>query len=104
VTYPQGVSNVVMTDWGLHVYYNIVSLAEKASVDGRGFPWKLAENVGLDRDYHKGACPKADTLFERSILIAIPSCLTERDEEDIILAFQKVLGALVPARAPSASV
>jgi dTDP-4-amino-4,6-dideoxygalactose transaminase len=104
VTYPQGVSNVVMTDWGLHIYYNIVSLAEKASVDGRGFPWKLAENVGLDRDCHKGACPKADALFERSILIAIPSCLTERDEEDIILAFQKVLGALVPARAPSASV
>src|SRR5215469_14622693 len=28
-TYPQGVSNVVMTGWGLHLYYNIVSLVKK---------------------------------------------------------------------------
>jgi dTDP-4-amino-4,6-dideoxygalactose transaminase len=103
VTYPQGVSNVVMTDWGLHIYSNIASLTEKSSVDRRGFPWKLAENAGLDRDYHKGACPVAGGLFERSILIAIPSCLTEKDEDDIIRAFKKVVGALVPARAPSAA-
>ena len=104
VTYPQGVSNIVMTDWGLHIYSNIVSLTEKASVDSRGFPWKLAENAGLERDYHKGACPVADSLFERSILIAVPSCLSEKDEDDIILAFQKVLRAILPARAPSAAV
>jgi hypothetical protein len=30
-------------------------------------------------------------LFERSILLAIPSCLTETDEDDIIHAFRKVL-------------
>jgi len=91
-TWPQGVSNIVMTEWGLHVYYNIASLVKKTSVDGRGFPWKLAENAGLARDYGKGACPAADGLFERSILIPIPSCLTEKDEDDIILAFRKVLG------------
>jgi 8-amino-3,8-dideoxy-alpha-D-manno-octulosonate transaminase len=93
VTSPQGISNIVMTDWGLHLYYHIVSLAEKASVDGRGFPWKLAENAGSEQDYHKGACPVADSLFERSILISIPSCLTATDEDDIIHAFKKVLGA-----------
>ena len=65
-TWPQGVSNIVMTEWGLHVYYNIASLVKKTSVDGRGFPWKLAENAGLARDYGKGACPAADSLFERS--------------------------------------
>jgi dTDP-4-amino-4,6-dideoxygalactose transaminase len=97
VTSPQGVSDVLMTDWGLHLYYNIKSLVERTSVDGRGFPWKLAENAGLARDYHKGACPVADRLFERSILLAIPSCLTEKDEEDIIRAFDKVLTALLPA-------
>ncbi len=91
VTSPQGVSNVVMTDWGLHLYYNIVSLVDQTSVDGRGFPWKLAENAGLAREYSKGACPMADSLFERSILLPIPSCLTERDEDDIIRAFEKVL-------------
>ena len=33
-------------------------------------------------------------LFERSILLPIPSSLTKRDEDDIIHAFQKVLTAI----------
>jgi len=94
VTHPQGVSNVVMTDWGLHLYFNNVSLVNKTSVDARGFPWKLAENQSLGGTYAKGACPKADSLFERSILIAIPSCLTRKDEDEMIRAFEKVLKAL----------
>ena len=95
VTFPQGVSNVVMTDWGLHLYYNNVSLVNTSSVDGHGFPWNLAENQPLLRSYSKGTCPKADSLFERSILIAIPSCLTPKDEDEIIRAFEKVLRALL---------
>ena len=95
VTSPQGVSNVVMTDWGLHLYFNNVSLVNTASVDGHGFPWNLAENQPLLRSYSKGTCPKADSLFERSILIAIPSCLTPKDEDEIIRAFEKVLKALL---------
>ena len=55
VTHAQGVSNVVMTDWGLHLYYNNVSLVEHASMDASGSPWKLAENAGLERNYEKGA-------------------------------------------------
>jgi 8-amino-3,8-dideoxy-alpha-D-manno-octulosonate transaminase len=95
VTSPQGVSNIVMTGWGLHLYYNIVSLVRKTSIDRAGFPWNLAENAGLVRDYSKGACPSADSFFERSVLIPIPSCLTRQDEDDIILAFEKVLSALL---------
>ena len=96
VTFPQGISNVLMTDWGLHLYYNNVSLVKHGSVDGRGFPWSLAENAGLGRPYDKGTCPHADSLFERSVLLPIPSCLTKRDEDDIIGAFEKVLRALLP--------
>ena len=95
VTSPQGLSNVLMTDWGLHLYSNNISLVNKTSVDGHGFPWKLVENQGLGQDYGKGLCPKADDLFERTILLAIPSCLTEHDENDIIRAFEKVLGDLL---------
>jgi dTDP-4-amino-4,6-dideoxygalactose transaminase len=91
VTGSQGVNNVVMTDWGLHIYFNIPSLVNKTSVDRAGSPWKLAENQGSTASYHKGSCPVADGLFERSILLAIPSCLTERDEQDIGHAFRKVL-------------
>ncbi len=89
VTSPQGVSDILMTKWGLHLYYNNRSL-----VNRKGFPWNLAENAGLAREYAKGACPVADSLFERTILLAIPSCLTEADENDIIRAMEKVLGAI----------
>jgi dTDP-4-amino-4,6-dideoxygalactose transaminase len=90
VTYPQGLSNILMTEWGLHLYYNNRSLLAR-----NGFPWNLAENAGLVRNYSKGTCPVADSLFERSVLLAIPSCLTEKDEDDIIRAFEKTLGALL---------
>jgi dTDP-4-amino-4,6-dideoxygalactose transaminase len=90
-TSSQGINNVVMTDWGLHIYYNITSLVNQTSADKKGFPWKLSENVSSKPHYAKGSCPAADGLFERSILLAIPSCLTEEDEEDIIHAFRKVL-------------
>jgi len=96
VTAPQGISNIVMTEWGLHLYYNNSSLVHRSSVDGHGFPWTLGDNSNLGGDYQKGTCPCADSLFERSILLPIPSCLTKRDEDDIIHAFQKVLDALLP--------
>jgi 8-amino-3,8-dideoxy-alpha-D-manno-octulosonate transaminase len=92
-TYPQGLSNVVMTEWGLHLYYNIASLVKKTAI-ASGFPWELVENRGLVPEYGKGTCPVADSLFERSILLPIPSCLTTQDEDDIIRAFQKVLSRL----------
>ncbi len=93
-TAPQGVSNILMTEWGLHLYYNNLSLLKRASIDGKGFPWNLAENSGSAVEYGKGLCPVADSLFERSVLLAIPSCLTTRDEDDIIAAFEKVLPAV----------
>jgi 8-amino-3,8-dideoxy-alpha-D-manno-octulosonate transaminase len=71
VTHPQGISNIVMTGWGLHLYYNNVNLV-------RRFP-----------HWAKGACPAADDLFARSILLPIPSCLSVQDEDDIIHAFAR---------------
>jgi 8-amino-3,8-dideoxy-alpha-D-manno-octulosonate transaminase len=91
ITLAQGVNNIVMTEWGLHIYYNIPSLINKTSADKSSSPWALAENVGSHTTYQKGTCPYADRLFERSILLAVPSCLTEKDEQDIIDAFEKVL-------------
>ena len=90
-TYPQGLTNIRMTDWGLHLYYNITTLVAHRSVDGRGFPWNLSENRGAEMRFQKGTCTYADDLFERSIIMSIPSCLTVRDEDDIIHAFEKVM-------------
>jgi 8-amino-3,8-dideoxy-alpha-D-manno-octulosonate transaminase len=89
VTEPQGVSNIVMTGWGLHIYYNNASLLRRT-----GLAWRIAENQPLERSYEKGTCPVADSLFERSVLIAIPSCLREEDEQDVIHGFHKVLRAV----------
>lgn len=90
-TYPQGLSNLRMTDWGLHLYYNIVSLVKKRSIDKLGFPWNMIENANSEKRYDKGTCPVADSLFERSIIMSIPSNLHPTDEDDIIRAFTKVL-------------
>lgn len=62
-------------------------------MDKAGFPWELAENAGMEHTYEKGTCPVSDSLFERSIVIPRPSCLTTQDEDDIIQAFEKVLPA-----------
>ncbi len=91
VTYPEGLSNIVMTDWGLHLYTNNTSLRQRSSTDARGFPWNLTENSESHPNYEPGACPVADGLFQRSIIIAIPSRLTAQDEDDIIRAFEKTL-------------
>ncbi len=96
VTWPQGISNIRMSDWGLHLYSNNVSLQKQTSVDRAGFPWSLPANDGARR-YAKGSCPSADSLFERSVLLPIPSCLGPEDENDIICAFRKVIPAVVPA-------
>ena len=91
-TFPQGLSNVVMTEWGLHLYYNIASLVHRTSRSRAGEPWSLERNAASRYSYAKGACPAADSLFERSIIIPVPSCLTESDEDEIIEAFRRVLG------------
>ena len=75
-TEPQGVTNIVMEDWGLHPYYNILSLVYRTSNDRSGFPWNLAENKDSTAHYERGTCPRADDLFARSLLLAIPSCLS----------------------------
>ena len=79
-----------MNTWGLHIYYNIPSLVHKTGVDSGRFPWNLSENRDSRLQYGRGTCPRADELFDRSVLLAIPSNLSERDEDDIIRAFRKV--------------
>jgi dTDP-4-amino-4,6-dideoxygalactose transaminase len=91
VTWPQGVTNILMNDWGLHIYYNITSLVHRTSNDRGGFPWNLAENQDSTARYVRGTCPRADQLFDCSLLLAIPSCLSIADESDIIGAFEKVI-------------
>jgi dTDP-4-amino-4,6-dideoxygalactose transaminase len=80
-----GLHNVFrVADYGLHIYYNIPSLVGKVSLSPAGNPWNLAENRRSIYDYNKGACPKSDELFVRSILLPIPSKLTLEQEIEAV--------------------
>lgn len=76
---------------GLHNYYNIPSLTGKVSLSLTGNPWSLTENKDSNYDYNKGCCPQSDALFERSVVLAIPSLLTERQEDDAAVAIQEAV-------------
>lgn len=70
-----------LADYGMHVYSNIPQLVNKVPLSPAGDPWFLAENAASSYEYGRGACPRSDALFERSILIPIPSCLTRAQEQ-----------------------
>ena len=89
-----GCNMVAMPDWGLHVYYNMKPLTEKASVSGDGYPWTHPANFGSRYDYGKGALPRTDALIGSSVLLAVPANLTDVDMADIIAAYRKVARVL----------
>lgn len=92
---PQGVGNIRMTDWGLHIYYNNVSLVEKRGVNSSGHPWTDARNAfAQDISYRKGTLPQMDDLIERSVLIPVPPILTAQACERIIQIYRDTAAEL----------
>ena len=92
---PEGsMACIPMKDWGLHWYFNNPSLVQKRSYSNDGWPWSHpANSFAAEYRYARGALPVCDELASRSALLAIASCLTSRDVEDIVTAFRKVAGA-----------
>ena len=88
-----GIENVFhVAKYGLHIYHNIRALVEMVPLSPAGNPWSLPENAGRPLAYAKGACPVSDDLFDRSIIITIPSRLTEHQEEDMVRAIRNAIG------------
>jgi len=81
-----------LADYGLHIYSNIPQLVGKAPLSPAGNPWNLAENRESVYDYHKGACPVSDRLFERSIVLPIPSKLTPAQEKAAAKTIREAVG------------
>ena len=77
-----------LADYGLHIYYNIPSLVKKVPLSPAGNPWNLKANESSNFNYNKGECPISDDLFARSVLVPIPSKLTEQQEKDAAAAIQ----------------
>ncbi|MCX5670170.1 MAG: aminotransferase class I/II-fold pyridoxal phosphate-dependent enzyme [Planctomycetota bacterium] len=70
-----------LAEYGMHIYYNIPQLVHKAPLSPAGNPWSLPQNAGIVREYGKGACPTSDALFERAVILSIPSTLTRPQEQ-----------------------
>ena len=82
-----------LAGYGLHIYSNIAALVKKTPLSPAGNPWSAPENLKSVYDYAKGACPASDALFERSVLLPVPSCLTPADED---IAIRTIRNALRP--------
>jgi dTDP-4-amino-4,6-dideoxygalactose transaminase len=77
-----GLHNVFrISEYGLHIYYNIPALVNKVPLSPAGNPWTLPQNAQSLYNYAKGTCPKSDALFARAVLLPIPSRLTEDQEK-----------------------
>jgi len=87
---------LAMQEWGLHWYFNNLSLVNRRSLHSSGSPWTLADNAfAADYTYGRGTLPNTDDLANRSALLSIPSNLSKQDTEDIITAFRKVAAKLL---------
>ena len=87
-----GIENVFhLCEYGLHIYHNIRSLVETVPLSPAGNPWSLPQNAGRTFEYAKGTCPNSDDLFARSVIITIPSRLTETQERDIVQAVRSAV-------------
>lgn len=71
-----GIGLVRIADFGMHVYHGIPQLVTKTPLSPAGNPWSLPANRHSIYDYAKGSCPASDALFDRSVLMGIPSGLT----------------------------
>jgi 8-amino-3,8-dideoxy-alpha-D-manno-octulosonate transaminase len=88
-----GIDNVFhLSHYGLHIYHNIRSLVEMIPLSPAGNPWSLPQNSDCTFAYAKGACPTSDDLFERSVIITIPSRLTEQQEQGMAQAIRNAVG------------
>ncbi|MBI2497814.1 MAG: DegT/DnrJ/EryC1/StrS family aminotransferase [Opitutae bacterium] len=87
-----------IADYGLHNYANIPALVNKTPLSAAGNPWSSRENRASVYDYHRGACPRSDGLFERSVLIPIPSRLTPEQEAEAVRLIRQMLNASSAAR------
>lgn len=74
---PHGLNNLAFEDWGLHLYDANPSLVHKRGVDRSGHPWTHPANAFAEAyGYGHGALPRADDLFDRSSLLAVPPSMS----------------------------
>lgn len=76
-----GIGGAIVDNYGMHVTYNIPQLVRKVPLSAAGNPWSLAANAASVYEYGKDALPATSALFERSVIMAVPSRLTPEQED-----------------------
>jgi dTDP-4-amino-4,6-dideoxygalactose transaminase len=85
-----GLHNVQhLAEYGLHIYHRIPALVDKVPVSPAGNPWNLPANAQSVHSYERGTCPRSDAIFARTVLLPIPSRLTEAQETAAADAIRK---------------
>ncbi len=84
-------SAVRLADYGLHVYYNVPQLVRKVPLSLAGNPWTLPQNQASAPGYEKGSCPRSDDLFDRAILVPVPSRLTPEQEQQAAVVLREAV-------------
>ncbi|MCC6613145.1 MAG: DegT/DnrJ/EryC1/StrS family aminotransferase, partial [Anaerolineae bacterium] len=88
-TGPDGGGHALMVDWGLHIYYENISLVQKAPINRAGRPWSDPLNAfAQDYSYAKGALPRLDDLIPRTELFTVGPVLSEERCERIIQVYR----------------
>ncbi len=92
---PDGLNNITLQEWGLHLYYNNTSLVNKRGVNSSGFPWSAPANAfATGYAYDKGSLPATDALFARSSLLGIPPVMRRETCDQIIQIFRECAASL----------
>lgn len=86
---------VRLAEYGLHIYSNVPQLTRKVPLSAAGNPWSLIENKQSVYNYARGACPRSDALFARSILLPIPSRLTPKQEKQAAEIIKRAVATTV---------
>jgi dTDP-4-amino-4,6-dideoxygalactose transaminase len=87
---------LAMKDFGLHWYYNVLSLTARTSNSADGFPWSHpANSFAQDISYARGTLPRCDDYSQRAGLLTVASCLSQQDIDDIVTAYKKVAAEIL---------
>lgn len=94
---PQGsLACITLKQWGLHWYFNNLSLVNKTALSDDGFPWTHSKNKFASAySYNKGTLPNCDDYENRGAILAIASNLSEQDCQDIINAFHQAASEIL---------
>jgi 8-amino-3,8-dideoxy-alpha-D-manno-octulosonate transaminase len=89
--------SILMSDWGLHLYYRNASLTNKRSVCGHHSVWELQENrFAREYEYGKGTLPRLDARISESLIYPIPVGLDHAERKTLSKVFAETCRVVVP--------